>query len=56
MLGSVMMALVCVLGGRFLMSLLSFCCVLMSGCMHVFVVSSVPHMVMDPIRCGYACE
>ena len=56
MLSSFMMGLVCVLGGRFLMSLISFFCVLMSGCVYVFVVSSVPHMVMDPMRCLYAFE
>jgi hypothetical protein len=47
---------VCVLGGRFLMSLTSFFCVLISGCSLVALGSSVPQIVIVPIRCGYAKE
>ena len=47
-----MSGLVCVRGGRFITILMSFFCVLMSGCMYVLVEFSVPHIVMFPMRCA----
>ena len=44
--------LVCVRGGRFMMILMSFFCVLASGCRYVLLGSSEPHIVMFPMRCG----
>ena len=43
---------VCVRGGRFIMILIIFFCVLVSGCMYVLAEFSVPHTVMVPMRCG----
>ena len=53
---SVMSGLVCVRGGWFLMILISFLCILLSGWMYVSDRSAVPHTVMEPIRCGYRCR
>ena len=46
---------VCVCGGRLYISLISFFCVLISGCMYCALCLVVPHIVIEPIRCGYAC-
>ena len=43
---------VCVRGGRFMMILMSFSCVLISGCRYVLVGSCVPQIVISPMRCG----
>ena len=51
-----MSGLVCVRGGWFLMILISFLCILLSGWMYVSDRSAVPHTVMEPIRCGYTCR
>lgn len=50
-----MSGFVCVCGGRFMISRISFFCVLISGCMYSALCLSVPHIVIAPIRCGYAC-
>ena len=42
MRSSVMSGRVCVLGGSFLMSLMIIFCVLIRGCMYVFLWSDVP--------------
>ena len=44
-----------VLGGRFFINLISFFCVLIRGWIYVLFGSDVPHIVLDPMRCGYAC-
>ena len=43
---------VCVRGGAFVMSLISFFCVLISGWVYVFFISSVSHSVIAHMRCG----
>ena len=50
-----MMGLVCVLGRTFLMSLMIFLCMMLSGWMYVLLVSDVPQMEMLLMRCGNAC-
>ena len=55
MRSSVMSGRVCVLGGSFLMSLMIIFCVLIRGCMYVFLWSDVPQMEMLLMRCGYIC-
>ena len=44
---------VCVCGSLFLISLIIFFCVRISGFMYSLFGSSVPHTVTDPMRCGY---
>ena len=44
---------VCVCGGLFLISLIIFFCVRISGFMYSLFGSSVPYTVTDPMRCGY---
>ena len=44
---------VCVYGGLFLISLMIFFCVRISGFIYSLFGSSVPHTVTDPMRCGY---
>ena len=39
---------ICVRGGRFMMILISFFCVLISGCRYVLVGSCVPQIVISP--------
>jgi hypothetical protein len=50
MLRSDMIGAVCVFGGLFVMSRMSLFCVLISGCMYVFLSLSVPQMVIAPMR------
>lgn len=45
---------VCVCGGRFINNRIIFFCVLISGCMYSLLGLFVPHIVIAPIRCGYA--
>ena len=52
MRSSVMSGRVCVLGGSLLMSLMIIFCVLIRGCMYVFLWSDVPQMEMLLMRCG----
>ena len=53
--GSVISGFVWVREGRFFISLIIFFCILISGCMYVLFGLEVPHIVIFPIRCGYAC-
>ena len=55
-LSSVMMGLVCALGGRFLRSLMIFFWMMLRGCMCNFLLSDVPQMEMLLMRWGYACD
>ena len=52
MWSSVMRGAVWVSGGRFLMSLMIFLCVLMSGWRYVLVLSFDPQMEIPLMRCG----
>ena len=51
----VSLMVLCVCGGRLYISLISFFCVLISGCMYCALCLVVPHILIEPIRCGYAC-
>ena len=55
MLSLDMMGSVCARGGTLAMRRMIFFCVRMSGCMYVFLLSSVPHTDIDPISNGKMC-
>lgn len=50
-----MSGLVCALGGARFMIRMIFLCILISGLIYIFLSSSVPHIVIAYIRCGYMC-
>ena len=53
MLSSIISGAVCTLGRRFLISLMIFFCVMMSGWRYVLLLSFDPQMEIPLMRCGY---